>query len=167
MRLAMPLFALALAACAGPEPGNPVPPPPSSFTALDADGDEALSRDEWEGYGEALFAELDTDKSGDLSEAELTKGFDRLDLDGDGTLSPDEVEAAGLDGNGDGRITLAEWRNLRITPGFDANGDGKVSREEFRARRTGSFSALDRNADGRVSRVELAENAPGFTILRF
>jgi Ca2+-binding EF-hand superfamily protein len=166
MRPALAALAV-LAACAAPEPSRTLPPPPAAFTALDADEDARLSRAEWEGHGEDLFTALDRDASGDLTQEELAAGFDRLDVDGDGVLSEAEVQGAGVDGDGDGRITLAEWRNLRLTPGFDADGDGKVSREEFSRRRTGSFSALDRNRDGHVSRVELAENAPGFTLLRF
>jgi Ca2+-binding EF-hand superfamily protein len=161
------LAALAITACAaGPEPEQ-VPPPPSSFQALDDNADGELHVAEWEGHGAELHAALDTDGDGVVTEAEFEAGFARFDLDGDGVITAEEADIAALDTDGDGRIGQAEWRGLVLVRGFDAGGDGRVSRDEFQARRSNSFSSLDRDLNGRISRNELAENAFGFTVLRF
>lgn len=69
----------------------------------------------------------------------------------------------GLDRNGDGVITRAEWRgNAQSFRAHDLNGDKVITREEMRVaeNRSGpqwtseNFGVLDRNSDGRVSRYE-------------
>lgn len=76
--------------------------------------------------------------------------FDRIDVDGDGVIS------------------IAEYRALQIArwPRIDRNGDGYLTLEDFprfaegRARRLlAGIAALDANGDGRISRDEFV-NGP-------
>jgi hypothetical protein len=69
----------------------------------------------------------------------------------------------GMDQNGDGVITRAEWRgNNWSFRNHDLNGDGVITREEMRIAENRSaalrtpqdFGVLDRNSDGHVSRYE-------------
>ena len=127
------------------------------FEAADTNGDSLLSRAEFDaapphprhfmpkGRGardfhhgtldDATFAQLDTDGSGELSQAELapehraaarraamqTYLFSRLDLDGDGS------------------ITLAEMSaRLETLRAADADADGLVTKEELRGHRLGA-----------------------------
>jgi hypothetical protein len=75
----------------------------------------------------------------------------------------DRSQFRGLDRNGDGVITRAEWRgNNRSFRNHDLNGDNVITREEMRIaeNRSGTlwtsqdFGVLDRNSDERVSRYE-------------
>jgi Ca2+-binding EF-hand superfamily protein len=84
----------------------------------------------------------------------------------------DHMRFRGMDANGDGRITRAEWRgNDRSFRNNDWNNDGVLSGDEVRVgagrNRAGDMQAdeyydwtpagfrdLDRNRDGRISRAE-------------
>ena len=75
----------------------------------------------------------------------------------------DRSQFRGLDRNGDGVITRAEWRgNAQSFRVHDLNGDKVITREEMRTaeNRSGTlwtsqdFGVLDRNGDGRVTRYE-------------
>jgi hypothetical protein len=75
----------------------------------------------------------------------------------------DRSQFRGLDRNGDGVITRAEWRGSnRSFRNHDLNGDNVITREEMRIaeNRSGTlwtsqdFDVLDRNSDERVSRYE-------------
>jgi Ca2+-binding EF-hand superfamily protein len=79
------------------------------FSALDADGDGSVSRDEFLAHSAARASE----RAGDM--------FDRLDADGDGVLSRDAIAALGGPGQGVERMISR----------FDADGDGALSAEEF------------------------------------
>ncbi|MEM7668934.1 MAG: EF-hand domain-containing protein [Pseudomonadota bacterium] len=161
-------LALVTACASGPapEPPGPLPGGPS-FAAVDADADDHIAEPEWENHGERTFIRLDADESGELSPAELNSGFDAFDLNGDGILSSHEVDAAAFDVNEDGVLSREEWALANAHGRVDVNGDGKVDRDEFRARRAGNFQSYDRDLDRRVSRVELASDAPRFTLFRF
>ena len=113
----------------GPQYGPPAmggpggPPPNAMFTAMDADGDGAISMRELRKAVVAL-KQLDADKDGKITQAEATGGppdpqamIDRVmenDKDGDGKLSKSEVPRhlaqmiGGADTNGDGSIDRAE-----------------------------------------------------------
>ena len=75
----------------------------------------------------------------------------------------DRSQFRGLDRNGDGVITRAEWRGSnRSFRNHDLNGDNVITREEMRIaeNRSGTlwtsqdFDVLDQNSDERVSRYE-------------
>ncbi len=75
----------------------------------------------------------------------------------------DRGQFRGLDRNGDGVITRAEWRgNAQSFRIHDLNGDEVITRQEMRVaeNRSGpqwtsqNFGVLDRNSDGRVTRYE-------------
>ena len=75
----------------------------------------------------------------------------------------DRGQFRGLDRNGDGVITRAEWRgNAQSFRAHDLNGDKVITREEMRVaeNRSGTlwtsqdFGVLDQNSDGRVTRYE-------------
>ena len=84
--------------------------------------------------------------------------------------------AGRMDTNGDGKVTLAEFKAARSTQlmRLDADGDGKVSKTEFQARgakaaeKSGKapkgdgsrmFGMLDANADGFLDKAEMAKMA--------
>lgn len=123
-------------------------PPADRFAALiseaDADGDGAITREEY-----------------DLARA---RSFDRLDGDGDGFLDPSErpdpqvLERLGA--TPDPRLQMAaraigRGREQASPPG-DVDGDGRVSRSEFLAMPAAGFERIDQNADGVLSADELA-----------
>lgn len=82
---------------------------------------------------------------------------------------------ARMDGDGDGRISLAEYQDWMsyAFDRMDRDGDGVLSsaeqpggrgppitRAEYRARLAAMFNRLDRNADGFLSAGELAAPPP-------
>jgi hypothetical protein len=95
----------------------------------------------------------------------------------------DEMRFRGMDANGDGRITRAEWRgNDRSFRNNDWNNDGVLSGDEVRVGATrpnrqggaaaeddffdwtdAGFRDLDRNRDGRINRSEWQYDAQTFT----
>jgi len=96
---------------------------------------------------DSIFAQLDLNRDGTISFAEVTAArravFTRLDGDRDGSLSRSEFAAtsgararrfAQLDRNRNGRISLGEYLD-----------DGRIR-----------FRAADQNKDGRLSRTEFA-----------
>lgn len=103
-----------------------------------------------------------------------TDKFNGADADQTGGISPKEFDAymketvfSGIDSNGDGVITMAEWRI--VAPDHpsskfkqvDANGDGSISRVEAdkAADKSGHYKQLFRKIDtdgnGSLSRAEI------------
>ena len=92
-----------------------------------------------------------------------------------------QMRFKGMDRNGDGRITRAEWRgSAQSFKAHDWNGDGVLSGEEVRegAKRQGRkerdsaddygddrFQDQDDNRDGRISRAEWRGTAERFAVL--
>lgn len=101
-------------------------------------------------------------------------GFRKLDRDNDNAISREEAKAhpridqhfAGMDTNGDGKVTAEEARAFRhgnrdtARERVDANGDGKATKDEAQAyrdrARSTKFEKADKNGDGAVTRDELA-----------
>jgi len=108
--------------------------------------------------------------------------FASLDTNRDGFIGRDELRTqaeavfAVMDADGDGRLTLQEYKSVRMGPqrGFnparqammqsrkvarfapmDTDHDGRVSRAEFLAAHGDAmFARMDRDGDGRVSPLE-------------
>lgn len=104
-----------------------------------------------------------------------------LDADKDGVIAAGEIDAAakslaGLDRNGDGRLTEDETRPPmgegrgrfggspdemvgRIFGEYDRNGDGRLSADELPERMREMTGRADTNRDGFISREELRQMA--------
>ena len=99
----------------------------------DANNDGAITREEFLARPAQMFARLDADNNGVISQDERPQGrdragrhlhgsHDRLDSDGNGQLSREEFAAMGatmfgrLDANGDGRVTREEAEAHRPPP---------------------------------------------------
>lgn len=107
------------------------------------------------GGAKARFTALDTDKNGQISQAEFTAakpdgGPGRGARGGHGPRmaggpgGPDGPKPPGVAGKPDGRFA-----------GPDANSDGKISLAEFSARGVEAFTRADANKDGTVTITEL------------
>lgn len=193
-------FGLAAIACAqppqsgtfgagnGPQYGPPGmggpggPPPNAMFTAMDADGDGAISMRELRKAVVAL-KQLDADKDGKITQAEAMGGppdpeamIDRVmenDKDGDGKLSKSEVPRhlaqmiSGADANGDGSIDRAElttaMQNARPQLGVPGGGPGRFGGGFNGDPRPGGpdLSQYDRNHDGQLSADEVPTQLRG------
>ena len=164
---------------------------PGNFRALDRDGDNRLSRDEFVRRGGDVvrelpdaFADLDLNADSSLSRSEWygqAAAFDRVDRNNDGRIGVDEFrnlpeaddrqdQFYGRDANSDGVLSRREWQDQGVAfHRVDLNDDGVVSLREFLASpRTGEndlearFDGLDRNNDQVLTRAEWRD-APAFT----
>lgn len=100
-----------------------------------------------------IFEEIDTDRDGAVTRAELN-GFR-------------EARFAGADADASGGLSLAEFQELwvemlreRMVDRFqrlDADGDGTVSPVEFERPLERMFGRLDENADGAVTQAEIRD----------
>ena len=125
----LPLFvvlaaALASAATAAPNAEKML----ERLKAADANGDGAISRDEFSAY-----------RAGQL---------DRIDRDGDGFVTETDFQKIA-------RFAPAGFEPGGMTAQFDANGDGKVSRDEFVLGPAPVFAKIDTNNDAVVTPAEL------------
>jgi Ca2+-binding EF-hand superfamily protein len=137
---------------------------PGNFRALDGDGDNRLSRDEFvsrrrggsAGSGPTValpdeFAYMDLNADGNLSRAEWygrDVPFDRVDSNDDNRITRDEFRVQptadnrqerfyGLDSNSDGVLNRREWRDEPLVfASVDTNDDGVVSLREYIAMST-------------------------------
>lgn len=118
---------------------------------------------------------------------QLNQNFDKGDVNNDGFLSRAEIQSMtgkalqglqpriesefkALDKDGNGQVSLAEFRAAAIAKlgqspevtlqRFDSNKDGKVSAAEFRAPILSAFDRADLNKDGKVTPEE-ARKATG------
>lgn len=115
------------ARAAGPDAGD------GSLASLDASGDGAVDRGEWEAASAARFAELDGN--------------------GDGKLSAVEIAMIPVPpGPSADRLRDSRQRQYQA---MDANGDGLVDRKEYVDVGLGRFQALDRDGDGRITAEDL------------
>ncbi|MEM9583407.1 MAG: calcium-binding protein [Pseudomonadota bacterium] len=99
------------------------------------------------------FEMLDTDKSGEITRAEMEAAgavrFARADADGDGFLTKEELSKEAGE--------RAQRRMERMFERRDANSDGKLSAEELRPneeRVAKRFSKLDADKSGGISKAE-------------
>jgi Ca2+-binding EF-hand superfamily protein len=115
----------------------------------DADGDGAISLQEFQAAGDAMFARLDADGDGRLSPAELAgagRGWGKQD----GERAGPRAERRSED-----RAARMEQYRARWFSRMDADGDGYVTRAEFDDARLARFSALDLNGNGVIDADEL------------
>jgi hypothetical protein len=103
------------------------------FHGLDADGDNRISRGEWNG-DDRSFANHDWNRDGVLSGSELIAGATRPNS----SAAPrpgddrDRAEFARLDSNHDNRLTRGEWTGRSGDfDRLDVNRDGVLSPYEF------------------------------------
>jgi Ca2+-binding EF-hand superfamily protein len=125
----------------------------SKMEKADTNGDGAIDAAEWN----ALFTTIDTDKSGKLEREELMRHH--------GAPPPEALAfmiAHHADGDGDGKVTAAEWK--AHVAELDDNGDGTLSAGElsFRHRSEETDASLppfakewDANDDGSLDAGEL------------
>lgn len=106
---------------------------------------------------EARFVEMDADKDGKVTAAELAAyhaaRFAKADTNNDGKLSLEEMDAA--------RADKRHKRIQRMIAWHDTDGDGLLSAEEMPNRGPGKLMRLDRDGDGAVSLEELRAGGPG------
>jgi Ca2+-binding EF-hand superfamily protein len=106
--------------------------------------------------GEALFAQLDADKSGDISLVEFVgAGNPRVkaaDKDGDGKATLEELSATFRAGDPAARAKQFMKR-------FDADGDAAVTVAEVEAWRTSRYAKLDADTDGKLTKEEMLKPA--------
>lgn len=113
-----------------------------------------FAKGEGRGHGPRMnFEQLDADKSGEVTQAEMAAAgaarFKDADTDGDGFLSKDEITAK-----------AGERRAKRLDRMFehrDADKDGKLSAEEMAPpadRIAKRFAKLDTDESGGISKAE-------------
>ena len=122
------------------------------FAAIDADGDERISSDEFNA------ADVRPPRFMRRGHHSRSKGdgqgpkFDAIDADGDGSISRDEFDAARSAGHRGGKPDKAAIKE-RLFSRLDADEDGYLSEAEF-AQPVERLRALDANGDGQVDRDE-------------
>jgi Ca2+-binding EF-hand superfamily protein len=132
MKRILPLLLLALASApAFATPEQPVKHGGGHVAQLqkaDANGDGAISRDEFAKFRAAQFDRRDTNKDGFITAAD----------------KPARADAKADTDAGPGRFMKAA----------DTNGDGKISRDEFVSGGGKMFDRLDANKDGVIAKAE-------------
>jgi Ca2+-binding EF-hand superfamily protein len=133
----------------------------------DADGDGAISLQEFQAAGDALFAQLDADGDGRIN-AEEFAAFERRWSERARHGQRAEQRAERLERRpegGGGRFAKRSeahersghrGRDAHSFARMDADGDGYVSRAEFEDARMARFNALDVNGNGVIDADELA-----------
>lgn len=130
-------------------------------TEADLDKDGTVSEEERAAFHEkmkaAFFAKKDANSDGELSQEELDRMpeavFAELDKDKSGGLSPAEMPARGPHG-GRGHHRHGDFAKHFFSR-MDGNGDGKVTKAEMREAADRHFDRLDANKDGSVTEDEL------------
>lgn len=98
--------------------------------------------------------------------------LEKADADKSGDVTFDEFAAAmnqrfaDADGNGDGKMTVAEIADQilrmraeraakRMVERFDTDGDGALTKAEIESRQKKLFALFDRNDDGKIAKDEM------------
>jgi hypothetical protein len=113
------------------------------------------------------FVEIDADKNGTVTTAEVNAARDRAVA----TLAARRAEAmfAELDSDKNGSLNQAEFAKLvkpagKLPPspimGFDTNKDGRITAAEYKAGTEARFARLDANKDGLVTEAEMKRTTP-------
>ena len=139
-----------------------------------SDVEKPVTKSEVSAKLDADYADMDTNKDGKLTAAEIDA---RLVKSAEAKIEMLKKERdaafAKLDANGDGNISHAEFNEKAKLPTikdadakpfldrFDANKDGEISLEEFRTPTMANFARMDLNHDGTVTPAEA--NAPDKT----
>jgi hypothetical protein len=105
---------------------------------FDTNGDSKIDTGEWQAGTAASFEEIDTDRDGKMTAAEI-------DALGE-AVAKESGEAAGA---------LVPKLIKPLILAMDADGDGAVSREEFGKKVDGLFAKLDSDMDAQLTKAEL------------
>ena len=146
------LGALALL-CAGPVsgPASAQEPPAVERAQFVAQMDAEFARLDGDGDGIVTPAEIAQSQRGAAQAEALRQNrvvFDGLDANGNGQLSPQE---------------FARLANLQAVPvdaaplmeQFDTNGDGTITLIEYRVATQGNFDQIDTDRDGTITPLEM------------
>lgn len=111
--------------------------------------------------GSPLFSVIDTDADGAITPEELDaardNAFVRLDADADGVVTMREAQAAfAANPAAPPEAVASDPQVERRYAGLDLDGDGRVTREEFLAAGRARFEEADTNRDGRLTPDEFA-----------
>ena len=97
-----------------------------------------------------IMRQADTDKDGKLTQEELdafvTAKVDGGDADGDGTITLEEFRTIYLD--------LMSRQIVDRFQALDEDGDGRITSEEVNEKFGGAVARMDRNGDGALSRED-------------
>ena len=127
---------------------------------------KSVTRAEMNSRLDSAFANMDANKDGSVSAAELSAA-QKKDLEQAQAMIHSRAQAAfnQLDTNKDGKLSLEEFAasvqvNAKETAAevlqkLDTNKDGKVSADEFKAPRLAAFNRADANKDGTVTPAEV------------
>lgn len=130
------LVALAAILSAGASMALAGEPLNGGLAKIDKDGDGKVSPAEWTTERASLFKKLDADRDGKLTLDEITQFYLKA-APADDPKTQKRIDAvtaadAGPDGNGDGKVTLAEITALadREFKGRDKDGDGFITGDD-------------------------------------
>lgn len=107
------------------------------MSKMDTDGDGAVSSAEHAAGAKKMFAEMDANKDGQVTAAEMdARWAAKANKDGKDHMkmsSADKIKE--IDTDGDGRISAAEHAagSQKMFAKMDADGDGKVTSAEMQA----------------------------------
>jgi Ca2+-binding EF-hand superfamily protein len=112
------------------------------------------------GPGGGMLAGIDTDQSGDVSAEEASAHaevmFAAMDANGDGALAQDEMGAGRMGMMRPwGMMPGMEERHAARFAAKDGDGDGKVTMAEFLAAEKAQYDAADADKDGKVTPWEM------------
>jgi Ca2+-binding EF-hand superfamily protein len=124
------------------------------FGEMDKNGDGKVTQEEFKAFYGDVFNRMKKDEQGNVTVENLTvyyaARFKVLDKNGDGVIARDEYATPGIDANGDGKTTLAEWSAFFVAQVkvMDTDKDGKVTPQEYNAYCAAHFKAADKDGDG-------------------